>query len=189
MYPNRRGLERLALALVLLAAPAWAHDSDVIYVMLSQQPTGGALDEVVTLTAGTLSQLAPIDADNDGALSQGDLDARGAAIAAGVWDQMPLEATAPCTRSADQAVLRDGYVELGAHFACPPGPLSQDFKILRVLTSNYRVVLGRQLDGETGRAFAQGNVQKLLLSPEPGGAERAATPTPQGPGRQRQPNA
>jgi len=163
MYPNRRGLERLALALVLLAPAAWAHDADVIYVMLTEQP-GGALEEAVTLTAGTLGQLAPVDADGDGSLTQPDLDARADAIAAGVWDQMPLsQGEAECTRTAGQALLRDGYVELLSRFTCPAGPLSQDFRILRVLTSNYRIVLGRQLEGEAGRAFAQGNVQKLLI--------------------------
>ncbi len=163
MYPNRRGLERLGLLVALLAPAAWAHDADVVYVMLTEQP-GGALEEAVTLTAGTLGQLAPVDADGDGSLTQEDLDARAAAISAGVWDQMPLsQGEAACSRSAEQALLRDGYVELIAKFSCPAGPISQDFKILRVLTSNYRVVLGRQLEGETGRAFAQGNVQKLLI--------------------------
>lgn len=178
MYPNRRGLERLAspfgIALALLVAPvASAHDADVIYVLLTEHP-GGALEEVVTLTAGTLSQLAPIDADKDGALSQADLDARADAIAAGVWNQIPLEADSSCTRSGEQALLREGYVELSARFACPPGKLSQDFRILRVLTSNYRVVLGKQVDGETGRAFAQGNVQRLELRPVPAGQARIA---------------
>lgn len=169
MYSNHRGLERrAALALVLLAGAAWAHDADVIYVQLTEL-SGGGLEEAVTLTAGTLSQLAPIDADGDGALSQADLDARADAIAAGVWDQMPLEATTPCVRSSPRAILREGYVELFARFTCPAGPLSQDFRILRVLTTNYRVVLGRQADGEGGRAFAQGNVQRLQLRPQPQG--------------------
>src|SRR5688500_4845561 len=111
MYPNRRGLEsRWALVLALLAPAAWAHGANVIYMMLTEAP-GGALEDVVTVTAGTLSQLAPIDADKDGALSQADLDARAAAIAAGVWDQMSLEAAGACVRSGEQAVLRQGYVE------------------------------------------------------------------------------
>ena len=168
MYPNHRGLERrwLLLAALLAAGSARAHDADIIYVLLTDA-AGGGLEEVVTLTAGTLSQLAPVDADADGALSQADLDARTAAINAGVWDQMTLEADVPCVRSGERAILRDGFVELVARFACAPGPLSQDFRILRVLTSNYRVVLGQQLDGEGGRDFAQGNVQKLILRPRP----------------------
>lgn len=170
MYPNHRGLESrwVALAALLLAPPAWAHDADVIYVLLTDAP-GGDLEEVVTLTAGTLSQLAPVDENRDGALSQADLDARGDAIKAGVWEQMPLEADARCLRSQERARLRDGYVELAARFGCPRGPLSQDFRILTVLTTNYRVVLGRQLDGDSGRAFAQGNVQRLLIRPTPQG--------------------
>ncbi|MBS1151977.1 MAG: hypothetical protein H6Q89_3675, partial [Myxococcaceae bacterium] len=172
MYPNRRGLERRwALALLLLAPTAWAHDADVVYVMLADAP-GGQLEEHLTLTASTLSLLAPIDADRDGSLSQADLDARAGAISAGVWEQLPLAggvggAGRPCVRSAERALLREGYVELSARFDCPEGPLSQDFRILRVLTTNYRVVLGRQGDGETGRAFAQGNVQRLVVRAEP----------------------
>lgn len=175
MYPNRRGLERKgrtagALLALLLATPAWAHDADVIYVLANERE--GGVEEVVTITPGTLSQLAPIDADGDGALSQADLDARAAAIAAGVWDQIPIDG---CTRSGEAAQLHEGYVELSAAFACPNGPLSQDFKILRVLTTNYRVVLGRQADAQTGRAFAQGNVQRLDLRPGP--SQPAATST------------
>jgi hypothetical protein len=166
MYPNHRGLERrwALLAAVLLAPAAWAHDADVIYVRLTDA-AAGELDENVTLTAGTLSQLAPIDADGDGALSQSDLDARTDALRAGVWDQMPLEAQTPCARRAEKAVLRDGFVELAARFSCGPGALNQEFRILRGLTSNYRVVLGRQLEGDSGRTFAQGNVQRLLIRP------------------------
>lgn len=164
MYPNHPGLERRwALVIALWAGAAWAHDADVIYAQLTIDPAGG-FTEAITLTAGTLSQLAPIDADGDGTLTQADLDARAAAIAAGVWDQVPLSA---CTRSGEQAFLRDGYVELVARFQCSDGALWQDFRILRVLTTNYRVVLGRQVDGEAGQAFAQGNVQRLLVRPEP----------------------
>ncbi len=168
MYPNRPVVERrwALMVLCLFAATASAHDADVIYVTLTEAPPG-ALEERVTLTASTLSQLAPIDADQDGALSQEDLDSRSAAIAAGVWDQMPLQAATPCVRSSERALVRDGYVELVARFACPTGELSQDFRILRGLTSNYRVVLGRQVDGEAGHAFAQGNVQRLTLRPVP----------------------
>ncbi len=158
-----------ALATVALAGLAWAHDADVIYVLLTEPAPGpeARMEEVVTLTAGTLSQLAPVDADGDGALSQADLDARADAIVAGVWNQMPLEAGVPCARGAERAILRDGYVELVAQYTCPPGPLSQEFRILNVLTSNYRVVLGRQLEGERDRDFAQGNKQRLLISPHP----------------------
>ena len=170
MYSNHRGLESrwLALAMLWLPSSASAHDADVIYVLLTDAASG-ALEEVVTLTAGTLTQLAPVDADGDGSLSQADLDARADAIKAGVWDQMPLEG---CTRSAERAILRDGFVELIARFACPSGPRSQEFRILSVLTSNYRVVQGLQLDGASGQYFAQGHGQRLLISPRPSTGDR-----------------
>src|SRR5688572_25086218 len=119
MYPNRRGLESRWLVLIALlwGGAASAHDADVVYVQLSG-PDHAQLHELVTLTAGTLSLLAPVDADGDGALSQADLDARADAIKAGVWDQMPLQADLPCSRSDERAQVREGYVELSARFAC-----------------------------------------------------------------------
>lgn len=158
MYPNHRGLERrwaaVALGLLLLPTAARAHDADVVFATLTED--GDGLTEVLTLTAGTLSQLAPVDADGDGALTQTDLDARAAAVVAGVWEQIPLT---PCTRSREKAVVREGFVELSARFVCEPGELAQDFKILRVLPTNYKVV--------AGTAIAQGNVQRLVLRAVP----------------------
>lgn len=170
-----RGL--LVCALVFASTPARAHDADVIYVSARSGPTSGLIIEVVTLTGAALGQLAPIDADGDGAVSQADLAARGPAIDAGLWDDMPLTAGGhPCARSDATATLREGFVELTARFVCPPGPLRQDFKVLRVLPPNFRVVLGSQVEGEVGKAFAQGPMTALLVPrpPPPGAFSRAA---------------
>jgi hypothetical protein len=161
---------------VVLAGAAAAHDADVLYVSARSAEQGGALEEVVTLTGAALGQLAPVDADGDGVLSQADLDARGAAIAAGVWDEMPLAAAGtPCARGAPTAALREGYVELTARFECGAGELRQDFKILRVLPANFRVVLGSQVEGEAGKASAQGTMTALTVPrpPPPGAFSRA----------------
>jgi hypothetical protein len=170
-------MRRIApLVLALASAGAAAHDADVIYVSARTGDRPGEVVEIVTLTGAALGQLAPIDADRDGLVSQGDLTARAAAIAVGVWDDMPLVAgAAACPRSQEVAVLREGFVELSARFACPAGALQQDFRILRVLPSNFRVVLGSQLDGEAGRAFAQGAVTTLPVPrpPPPGTFSRA----------------
>lgn len=157
----------LSLLVLAVALPAGAHDADVIYTSL-EDGEAGALVERVTLTGNALALLAPVDADHDRTLSQADLDARRTAVLAGVWDEAPLSAQgAACVRSAEAAVLHEGYVELVASFRCGPGELRQDFRFLRVLPSNYRVVLGTQLEGERGRAFAQGGLTSVSV-PRPG---------------------
>jgi hypothetical protein len=162
--------------LALAATGAAAHDADVIYVSARSGDRPGIVVEVVTLTGAALGQLAPIDADGDGLVSQADLSARAAAIDTGVWDDMPLTAGGvPCFREATAAALREGYVELSARFACGEGELRQDFRVLRVLPANFRVVLGSQLEGESGKAFAQGAMTTLTVPrpPPPGAFSRA----------------
>jgi hypothetical protein len=157
------------LAVLLGSTGARAHDADVLFADVRSVPDG--LEEVLTLTGGTLGQLAPIDADGDGVVSQADLDARAAAIVAGVWAQAPLTAAGvACARSDERAVLREGFVALSARLTCGPGELRQTFKVLQVLPSNYRVVLGSQIDGERGRATATGTFLTLTV-PRPPPAE------------------
>ncbi|MFO0596324.1 MAG: hypothetical protein U0228_13495 [Myxococcaceae bacterium] len=156
------------LLLTFAAGPAWAHDADIVYAQLTAGKTPGELFETLTLTPATLQLLAPLDADGDGLLTQGDLDRKAAALAAGVWDEMPLTAAGqPCVRAEARAVLHEGFIELTAQLRCGPGELRQDFRFLRVLPPNYRVVLGTQLDGDrAGKRFAQGSMTSLTL-PQP----------------------
>ena len=161
---------RWFIPVVLLSGfQARAHDADVIYVLLKHGSKPGNLAETVTLTAATLGFLAPLDADADGALSQGDLDAKARALRAGFWDDAPLTAGGKgCEVLEARALLREGFVELQAEFLCPDGELRQDFKILRVLPANFRVVLGSQLDPEAeGRAFAQGSLTSVTVPRPP----------------------
>jgi hypothetical protein len=155
----------IVIALALLAPlSAFAHDADIVYAQVERQAGSGEVKELITLTATSLALLAPVDADDDRELTQADLDAKTAALEAGVWDSLPLISDkAPCQRQSTAARVREGYVELSAIFRCPPGELTQTFKILSILPSNYRVILGSQVDGERGQAFAQGNVQTLIL--------------------------
>jgi hypothetical protein len=149
----------------LIAIPASAHDADVIAVQLEPDASGALLSELVVLTADSLALLAPVDADGDGLLTQADLDARAAAIASGVWDDMPLSAGAvPCARSAESALVREGLVELQARFRCVAGDLRQDFRLLRVLPANYRVTLSSRFDAAAGQAFAQGSLTSVSIA-------------------------
>lgn len=160
-------MRRIVLLLPwLFAGAASAHDADVIYARLETGP-GGRLTEVVTLTAGSLGLLAPVDVDGDGLVTQAELDARADSIRAGIWSDMPLSAGGqPCQRSDERALMDEGFITLTAGYTCEPGDLRQDFRLLRVLPANYRVVLGSQLDGERGRRFAQG-VFTALEVPRP----------------------
>jgi hypothetical protein len=154
---------------LLSGLQARAHDADVIYALVRHGGQPGGLAESVTLTPATLSFLAPLDADGDGALSQGDLDAKHKALKAGFWDEVPLVAGGkPCELLEARAFLREGFVELVGQFRCGEGELRQDFTILRVLPTNYRVVLGSQLDGEArGRGFAQGSLTTIPVPRPP----------------------
>jgi hypothetical protein len=152
-----------------MASVSSAHDADVVYARLEEGPSE-TLTEVVTLTGATLIQLAPVDVDANGVLTQVDLDSSLEAIRSGVWEDMPLTVERQrCVRSNEAATLEDGFVSLKAQFWCPVGHLRQDFKILRVLPTNYRVVLGSQVEGERGRRFAQGVFTSLEI-PRPSGA-------------------
>ena len=159
----------LSLFVLLKGLAAQAHDADVISVLVNQGAPPEVLVESVTLTGATLALLAPLDADGDGLLSQGDLDAKGKALRAGFWDEVPLIAAGkPCTLLETRAWLREGFVELQGELRCGEGELRQDFKILRVLPANYRVVLGSQLDGEgRGRGFAQGSLTTIPVPRPP----------------------
>lgn len=160
-----RRLRLFLIATLSVTPAALAHDADVLYARLETTPTG--LTEIVTLTNATLLQLAPVDADGDSMLTQKDLDTRADAIIAGVWNDLPLTAGGvACTRSNERALLEDGFISLSADWVCGEGDLRQDFKILRILPTNYRVVLGSQLEGERGRRFAQG-VFTALEVPRP----------------------
>ncbi|MHB8872693.1 MAG: HupE/UreJ family protein [Myxococcaceae bacterium] len=156
----------LCLATALFASAAGAHDADIVYAKLQRaRAADSQVEEALTLTAATLESLAPVDADGDRTLSQADLDARTAAIEAGVWDSSPLfSGGVACRRTSSRAVLQEGFVELFASFACGRGELSQEFKILQLLPQSYRVVLSSQVDGVAAQRFAQGNAQTVVIA-------------------------
>jgi hypothetical protein len=158
----------VALVLCLLAGGADAHDADILYAQLWRPEAGGAeVRERITLTADTLARLVPADADEDGVVSQADLDARERALTVGIWDAIPLSAGGqPCARTAQSARVREGYVELGAAFSCAPGELRQRFSLLAVLPATYKVVLGGALQGEQGQRFADAVQPTLVVSEE-----------------------
>jgi len=157
----------LPLALLVVAGSASAHDADILYAQLWRSETGGPeVRERLTLTADTLALLIPAaDADGDGALTQGDLDARAPALAVGIWDAIPLSAGGqPCARTGTSVRVRASFVELGATFQCAPGALRQRFSLLSVLPSNYKVVLGSYIQGEQGQRFADASQPTLIVS-------------------------
>lgn len=163
---------------ISLASVARAHDADVIYALVEQHGEApNLLVETLTMTASSLGLLAPLDVDGDGALSQSELDARAGALRVGVWDDMPLSAAGTrCTFLEGKARVREGFVELAARFDCPRGDLRQEFRVLRVLPPNYRVVLGSQLDGErAAQGVAQGSFMTIPVPrPLPPGAWNSA---------------
>ncbi|XXF81000.1 HupE/UreJ family protein [Myxococcaceae bacterium GXIMD 01537] len=143
------------LLALLVAGGASAHDADIIYAQARRapEPDAGQVRERLTLTGATLGLLLP--GALEGGVTQAALDGRSAALAAGLWDGVPLTAGgAPCQREAHAARVREGFIELTARFQCPPGPLRQTFGVLARLPANYRVVVGTFGDGEAGARFA-----------------------------------
>lgn len=159
------GVRWLLPVLLLTAKGVLAHDADLVVVRLEPGLQPGQLVETVTLTAATLAMLAPIDADGDQSLSQQDLDARHRALSLGFWDEVPvLSGGKACERLAENATLKEGFIELEAQLRCGAGELRQDFKILRVLPANYRVALNAQPIGdEAGPRFAQGSLTTITI--------------------------
>lgn len=156
------------LVLCLAAAPgALAHPADLVVARFGAGARPGELVERLTVTPWTLLRLAPLDLDGDGQLSPAELEAGGAAVAAGVWDGLPLSSPAgPCRRSGERATLAEGTVELEAAFRCPEGPLSQELELLRILPPNYRLELWGP--GDEVPAFAQGPGRLPVRRPEGG---------------------
>jgi hypothetical protein len=170
-------MARLAvpLALLLGAGVARAHDADIIYTQVRRtQEDASEVRVLLTMTASTLTQVLPADADGDGSVSQADLDARRAALEVGLWDALPLTAGgAPCTRKEHAAREHAKYyLELTATYQCPPGALRQTYTVLSLLPPNYRVVLGT-FTGEGGQLFADAQ-QPTLEIPERGPAAPSA---------------
>lgn len=174
-------MQRLALlfACVLCAAPARAHDADLVTVQLSVGADGLEVEQTWALTAETLGLLAPVDADGDGLLTDEDLAARADAVRAGAWEAAPLtSAGRPCVLTASRARVGERTVGLTGRFRCPvAGELVQTFRFLSVLPSGYRVVVG----DAAGQRFAQGQEQMLVVSPAgavgQGSAEPARPPS------------
>jgi hypothetical protein len=167
-------VRRAAVLVMLFAArAALAHDADLIYAQL-ERGDGARVRERLTMTPQTLLWLAPIDEDGDGSIDGRELQAGAAAIASGVWEQIPLQAEkGRCQRGKTAARLRENYVELAASLECGSGELTQTFRILSVLPPGYRVVLGAFGQGELkGQSFAVGNQQTLkvlgAIAPERG---------------------
>lgn len=124
------------------------------------------------MTGGTLSLLAPLDADGDGLLAPEELAQGATPLELGVWDAMPLSAGASrCDRFSTGAALRDGYVELTARFRCPPGEIRQTFRALSVLPQGYRVVV----NAGSGALMADAQHQQVFI-PEPSSAAGPAAP-------------
>ncbi|ATB47703.1 HupE/UreJ family protein [Corallococcus macrosporus] len=156
---------RAVLACLLLAAgAAAAHDADILYIEAHRDsPDAPEVRQVLTLTPETLGRLLAPPVEAASLLTREALHARRDAIAAGVWDAMPLSSGGqPCARTAHGVAPRRAYVALSATFQCPPGRLRQRFSVLARLPPAYRVILGSVTEGEVpGAVFAEASRQEL----------------------------
>jgi len=150
-------------SVVLFGGSSSAHDADIVFAKIDRAAHEGSVEEKVTMTAGTLAQLATLDVSRG--LIEAELQRAPAAIDSGVWAQMPLTSSGtPCSRAATRASLREGYIELGATFQCAPGTLQQTFKFLPLLPPGYRVIVSAQLSSGPVQRFAEGENQTVSLS-------------------------
>jgi len=150
------------LVLIGLAPIARAHPADLLSVVARDQ--GDAVHQTVRLGPPTLLLLAPVDHGpaglDDRALQQGL-----PVIEAGVWEDMPLSAAGrPCARSASQARIVDGLVELAATFTCPEGARTQEFRLLSILPDGHHVTLELQTDaGRPLQRFARRDAPTVVF--------------------------
>jgi hypothetical protein len=158
----RHWLHRSWLALLLVARASAAHNSDVVAVELVEREN--TLTETIMVSPETLMRLAPVDSDGDGLLTQGELDERGASISQGLWRDVPMRAQeALCEVHPLTQVIDGETVVLQASFSCPAGALTQDFKVLRILPANYRVVMSSMPQGQSVSQIAQGSFSVLNI--------------------------
>lgn len=170
-------MRRLLLLACVVPAAAAAHDADVIFV----EPDFRAAELLLsaTLTAQSLSLLAPVDADGDGLLGQADLEASREAVALGFWAQVQVTAGGrPCARSKSRGKVRQSDVLLEASFACGAGEVRADFRFLTVLPPNYQVTLGRFGAAPRGAPAAKLPQTALTLRAERKAPAPAAPPPP-----------
>lgn len=160
----------LSLLLLLLPALAAAHPADLIAVRLTPvSEAQGALDAQVRLTPDTLHLLVP---GLSRPLTDAGLAEAAPALAAGLWDDMPLSAAGTlCAREPRQASVLPLYVELTARYVCPEGELSQRFRLLSVLPDGHHVAVA--LEGAPTVVEAAGGQQVVQLG-VPGASVSAA---------------
>jgi hypothetical protein len=150
------------LALCLLAAPALAHESSDAYLSLAYDGAatlGGRWD----IALRDLELAVGVDADADGRITWGELQARRAEIEAHALSRLRIE---PCAlRVRDAQVDRHAggaYVVLWLTGTCSDEPRELSYELLFALDPSHRGLLRFERGGET---------QSAVLSP---GEPRAA---------------
>jgi hypothetical protein len=159
---QRHWWPRSSLALLVVARASAAHNVDVVAVELVEREN--TMTEIIMVSSETLMRLAPVDSDGDGLLTQGELDERVASISQGLWRDVPMRAQEVLCEVHPLTQVIDGEtVVLQASFSCPAGALTQDFKVLRILPANYRVVMSSMPQGQRVSQVAQGSFSVLHI--------------------------
>lgn len=160
-----------SLLLLFAAVPAWAHKPSDSYLTLRQED--GEIRGQWEIALRDLEGALGLDADQDGAITWGELRARHADVAAYALGHLSAEAAgAPCaTTVIDQLVERHGdgaYSVLRFRLDCPgQGEIALDYRLFFDLDPSHRGLL--RLETASG-------VETAVLAPDASGFELAGQP-------------
>ena len=154
----RSGL--VALLLCLACGSAWAHKASDAYLRLTIEP--GTVTGSIDVALRDLELAIGLDADQDGALTWGEVKARHAAIADYLADRLALDRGGPCALEVTEHLIdrhSDGTYAVARFVAdCPGnGPLRLRYALLFDLDPLHRGLLSAEFDG---------GVTTTVLSPE-----------------------
>ena len=163
-------MTRLALPLLLallLPGRAAAHAIDTAALKLSVQ--GEEVREELLLSLLSLASLVPLDADDDGTVTQKDLDLQLPAIFLATFGQAPLTADGvPCSLTPVSALPDQNAVRIAVKGSCPEHArkLRQKLGFLASLSAGHQVVVEANLDGETHQSLADRATQIVIFERE-----------------------
>ncbi|RCW76373.1 HupE/UreJ family protein [Pseudorhodoferax soli] len=177
---------RLALLLAtwaLMAGPAWAHKGSDAYLDLQDSAEG--LQATLSVALKDLDLLLPLDADADGLVTWGEVQAATPAVLALLQQHARLEAEPAQDPACALAWRFDGlerrsdgaYLRATARSACAATARIWRYTLLREQDSNHRLLVSGQVGGQPLLATRAPQMDEPLRLQADGTAPRGAAAT------------
>lgn len=177
---------RLALLLAtwaLMAGPAWAHKGSDAYLDLRDNAEG--LQATLSVALKDLDLLLPLDADADGLVTWGEVQAATPAVLGLLQQHARLEAEPAPDPACALAWRFDGlerrsdgaYLRATARSSCATTARIWRYTLLREQDSNHRLLVSGQVGGQPLLATRAPQMDEPLRLPADGTAPRGAAAT------------